>query len=135
MIQIIQIMQLANADFEQFLTFALAQDVTTLETLLEDWTEDVASTSISDTGFFLVLKAGKAIGGGSIIQSPDAPPTAGIAFLKHCFIIPSEQNKGYGTQLFRHLQHFSQDHFGLLQLRKDCPLYERMDGLIELNGN
>lgn len=132
MIQIIQVMQLANADFEQFLTFALAQEVTTLETVLEDWTVGTSS-SISDTGFFLVLKAGKAIGGGSIIQSPDAPPTAGIALLKHCFIIPAEQNKGYGTQLFRHLQHFSQDHFGLLQLKKDCPLYERTGGLIDLN--
>lgn len=132
MIQIIQIMHLANADFEHFLTFALAQDVTTLETLLEDWTVDVSSASISDTRFFLVLKAGKAIGGGSIIQSPDAPPKAGIALLKHCFIIPTEQNKGYGTQLFRHLKHFSQCHFDMLQLKKDCPLYQRTGGLTEL---
>ncbi len=132
MIQIIQISHLANADFETFLTFILAQDATTIETLLEDWTMNI-STAVSGTGSFLVLKVGRVIGGACITQSPDSPPTTGIALIKDCFIIPTEQNKGYGTQLFRYLQHFSQDHFGLLQLKKDCPLYERTGGLIELD--
>lgn len=83
-------------------------------------------------GLFVVLKAGQVIGFGSIQRYPHAPLTAGIAMMNHCYIIPTEQQKGYGTQLYRHLCQFAQNSFGLLQLNEDCPLYERTGGMIEL---
>jgi len=83
-------------------------------------------------GLFVVLKAGQVIGFGSIQRYPHAPLTAGIAMMNHCYIIPSEQQKGYGSQLYRHLYQFAQNTFGLLQLNEKCPLYERTGGMIEL---
>lgn len=81
---------------------------------------------------FIVLKAGQVIGFGSIEQYPHAPLTAGIALMNHCYINPSERNKGYGNQLFRHLRQFAQNNFGLLLLNEKCPMYERVGGMIEL---
>jgi len=87
----------------------------------------------SGEGLFVVVKANHIIGFGSIQQSPDAPPTAGIALVNHCYIIPSERQKGYGNQLFQHLRQFAQNHFGLLQLNEACPLRERLGNLIDLS--
>lgn len=132
MIQIILIKHLASSDFEDFMTFVLAQDATTLETLKDDWTLGDTPFLNSSEGLFLVLKEGKAIGFGSVIKSPNTPPTAGIALANHCHIIPAERQKGYGNQLFRHLRQFAQIHFNFLQLKETCPLYNRTGGMIDL---
>jgi len=87
---------------------------------------------ISEEGLFVVLKDGQLISYGSVAASADAPPTAGIGQLSHCFIIPTERQKGYGTQLFKHLRQYAATQFGLLQLNKDCPLRNRMGEYIEL---
>lgn len=87
-----------------------------------------SSFPVSEEGLFVVLKKGELIGYGSVIPSPHAPPTAGIGLLNHCFIIPLERQKGYGTQLFQHLRQYASLHFGLLQLNEKCPLNNRIEG-------
>lgn len=133
MIQIIQIMHLASSDFDNFVSFVLTLDETTLETLQEDWTLGHAQSLNTNEGLFLVLKKGKAIGFGSITHSPNAASTSSIALVNHCHIIPTEQQKGYGNQLFRHLRQFAQVHFDFLQLKKTCPLQQRMGEMIDLS--
>ena len=127
MIQIIPISNLSSRDFEEFIAFVLAQDATTLETILEDWTGKSSALFNSEERLFLLLKAGKAIGAGSIILSPDTPPTAGIAVVQHCFVVPSERRKGYGTQLFKHLQHYQGNEqaisFVVQHLRQSPSIY------------
>ncbi|MFK7979103.1 MAG: GNAT family N-acetyltransferase [Saprospiraceae bacterium] len=132
MIQIIPIKHLASSDFEDFITFVLAQDATTLETIKDDWTLGDSSFLNLNEGLFLVLKEGKVIGFGSVLKSPDVPLTAGITLANHCHIIPAERRKGYGNQLFRHLRQFAQIHFDFLQLKETCPLYHRTGGMIDL---
>ena len=132
MIQIIPIKHLASSDFEDFITFVLAQDATTIEAIKDDWTLGDSPFLNANEGLFLVLKEGKVIGFGSIIPSPHTPPTTGIALANHCHIIPVERQKGYGNQLFRHLRQFAQIHFDLLQLKETCPLYHRTGGMIDL---
>jgi len=86
------------------------------------------SFPVSEEGLFIVQKNKQIIGFGSVITSPNMPPTAGIAVLNNCFLIPTERQKGYGTQLFKHLRQYAALHFGLLQLNKDCPLWNQVDG-------
>jgi len=87
---------------------------------------------ISEEGLFIIQKNKQIIGFGSVIASPDIPPTGGIGALNNCFVIPTERQKGYGTQLFKHLRQYAALHFGLLQINKDCPLWHQVDGYIEL---
>ena len=87
---------------------------------------------ISEEGLFVVLKNGKLIGYGNVVASTDVRLTSGIGRLNHCFILPAERQKGYGTQLFRHLRQYAAGHFSLLQLKEDCPLRNQMGEFIEL---
>lgn len=117
MIQIIPITHLSKTDLAA-LTIAT----------LPNWQQFTKSGE----ELFIVVKAEQIIGYGSVQQSPDAPPTAGIALVNHCYIIPTERQKGYGHQLFRHLRQFAQNHFGLLQLNEACPLRQRLIDLSEV---
>jgi len=105
----------------------LSYELLQLIALQQVWDKQ-ASFPLSEEGLFVVLKERQIIGYGSVVISPDAPPTAGIGFLNHCFIIPSERQKGYGTQLFQYLRQYAAQHFGLLQLNENCPFRHRMEG-------
>ena len=134
MIQITSINQFSSTEAinnlpAEILPYAtsLSYELLQLIALQQVWDKQ-ASFPISEEGLFVVLKKGQIIGYGSVIPSPNAPPTAGIGFLNHCFIIPSERQKGYGTQLFQQLRQYATQHFGLLQLNEKCPLNNRMEG-------
>lgn len=128
----IQIIQLPNTDFNRFKAI-LPQEIAQLIALQVNSVAGFQRFSKLGEGLFIVIKEEKVIGFGSIEQSPDAPPTAGIALVNHCYILPTERQKGYGNQLFRYLRQFAQNHFGLLQLNDTCPLRQRLGGLIDLS--
>ena len=135
MIQIIQVKQIPQADLKFFYSEALTQEVSQLITFQTDWETGFRRFLHPGEGLFLVKKEGQTIGFGSVVVAPDAPLTAGIGLINHCFILPLERKKGYGNQLFKHLRQFAQINFGILYLNEACPLYERMNGSIDLVSN
>lgn len=84
-------------------------------------------------GCFIMLKQTKIIGYGMIEPSTNAPPTAGIGQLNHYFIMPSERQQGYGTQLFHHLLQFAKKHYGLLELPTNCSWQKKLGNQINLS--
>jgi len=134
MIQIIPISQFSSKEVIAALpapllpfTAGVSYELLQLMTLQYTATNRLESLPLSEEGLFVVLKKAQIIGYGSVIISPDAPPTAGIGLLNHCFIIPSERQQGYGTQLFQYLKQYAALHCGLLQVNKNCPLRNRME--------
>lgn len=83
-------------------------------------------------GCFIMLKATQIIGYGVIEPSVNAPLTAGIGQLNHYFIMPSERQQGYGTQLFHHLLQFAKKYYGLLELPTNCPWRKTQGNQIDL---
>lgn len=141
MIQIIPIAQYSSKDALNLavfpaellpLTAALPYELLQL-IALQQMENNAQAFPTSEEGLFVVLKKGQLIGYGSVVASADTPPTAGIGQLSHCFLIPAERQKGYGTQLFRHLRQYAALHFGLLQLNPTCPLRNQMGEYIDLD--
>ena len=135
MIQIIPISQFSSKEAIAALpapllpfTAGVSYELLQLMALQYTATNRLESLPLSEEGLFVVLKKAQIIGYGSVILSPESPPTAGIGLLKDCFIIPSERQQGYGTQLFQYLRQYPTLHFGLLQLNENCPLRNRMEG-------
>lgn len=135
MIQIIPINQFESKEAidnlpPEILPFATSFSYELLSLIALQYAADSSNQSfpMSEEGLFVVLHNGKAIGYGSVVANPDVPLTAGIGLLSHCFIIPSERQKGYGNQLFQHLRQYASHHFGLLQLNEYCPLNNRIEG-------
>lgn len=141
MIQIIPITEYSSEDALNLATlpagllpFITAFPYELLQLFALQQTDDNAlAFPISEAGLFVVLKNGQLIGYGSVAASADAPPTSGIGRLNHCFIIPRERQKGFGTQLFRHLHQYAALHFGLLQLNNACPLRNQMGEYLDLD--
>jgi len=139
MIQIIPIHQFSNEEAIATLPPALlpyttgfSYELLQLIALIHAKDPSFQSFPISEEGLFIIQKERQIIGFGSVIPSPNIPPTAGIGLLNNCFIIPTERQKGYGTQLFKHLRQYAGLHFGILQINKDCPLWNQVDGYIDL---
>ncbi len=132
MTQISPIIPFNHPIFNTLKTIDFLQEFPQLNTAQADSAASFHPFSKLGAGGFIVLKAGQVIGYGSVEASPEAPLTAGIGVIKHCFIIPTERQKGYGTQLFKHLRQYAALHFGLLQVNKDCTLCNQVDGFIDL---
>lgn len=132
MIEIVRVNQVRRIDFNLFKRVAPSQEIAPLIAFEKDWESNFRTFSKPGEGLFVIQKGGQTIGFGSVSASPNAPLTAGIGLINHCFIIPTERKRGYGNQLFKHLRQFAQLHFGLLQLKEDCPLHERVGGMMEL---
>lgn len=125
--------QFQFTDFQGLKAKSSLSELTRLTALQSDSAEEFQQFTKAGEGLFLVRKEGELIGIGTIEQSSTAPPTAGIALINNCFILPSERRNGYGNQLFQHLILLAKQHFGLLQLNDDCPFRHRMEGnLIDL---